>query len=233
MVELVMRVKQLPYREARQWLERINRRLPSSEELVGRLLNGREEPLGGLERWRKTWEGLPINVCASYWFERGFTKETLRRFEVRYDAADASLTWPVRDSEGRLLGFTRRLIQPRQGPKYLYSPGFKRVLFPLNHLEGTDVVLVEGPLDAMWLHQHGYDSALALLGSNLKESQARWLLRHVTSVRLLFDADEAGEKAAKGARRSLAALPVRVLRLPEGRSDPQELSKKELEEVLL
>ncbi|KKK87079.1 hypothetical protein LCGC14_2756850, partial [marine sediment metagenome] len=110
-----------------------------------------------------------------------------------------------------------------------------RSLFPLDHFDrGERAYLVEGPLDAMWLHQHGHASALATLGSNITRQQIDWLRGNVTAVTLVFDNDEVGWRATDQliGRLSQHGFHVSVVRLPSHVKDVQELSADEIEQAL-
>lgn len=180
------------------------------------------------------YESLPTNVMSSYWFDRGFTSATMRKFGVRFDEEDQSLLWPVRDEQANFCGLIKRKLPGQPPPKYVYAKNFQRVLFPLDHFTGKSAILVEGPLDAMWLYQHGY-MALAILGSDLPESMYTWLLHNVEVVTLAFDADPAGRTATKRIAKKLIGrlADTRVIQLPNGAKDIQEVQASDLDDVLL
>lgn len=147
------------------------------------------------------------------------------------------LMFPICDHAGRIIGFGGRLLAERSGaPKYLNSPETPlfskgRVLYGL-HLAresarrtGT-VVVVEGYTDCISLCQHGVPYVVASLGTAFTEAQAQALARVAQRVVIAFDADAAGEAAA---RRTLdilraAGLRVAVMALPPGQ-DPDEFAR--------
>ncbi|KKK59850.1 hypothetical protein LCGC14_3030240, partial [marine sediment metagenome] len=181
LVDLVMRLRELSRHEALAWMAGLG---PSKDHSIDDLLRGLT---GGAEleahdplAWAKGYLELETNRMAEYWFERGFTEDTMHAFGVRYyrgvPISPPHIIWPVKDADGNTISFMlRRVVDNWNGSKYLYPRGFERTLFPLDHFEGDEAVLVEGPLDAMWLHQHGYRGALALLGSGVTAGQEAWL----------------------------------------------------------
>ncbi len=168
-----------------------------------------------------------------YIFDRGFTADTLRDWGVGYDAGLGAVVIPVYMG-GKLVGLVRRLVEGE--PKYKNTRFPKQgVLLGLDNLPfgyHDEIVVVEGPLDAMWLYQHGVP-AVALLGSSMSEQQADLLAVHFWSVALVFDADRAGEVGALQAEQLLVerGIPRRRVALPVGRSDPQECTAAELAEI--
>jgi len=170
-------------------------------------------------------KGLPLEegVRAGVLVER--EGRLLDRFQGR-------IVFPVRDPLGRVVGFLGRALG-RGEPKYLSTPETplfrkREALFAYPEarprLKGGRAILVEGPFDALALHQLGFGEAVAVLGSALSEEQALLLRREgVREVYLAFDRDEAGLKAAlEGLKReALRGIPVRAVLLPV--KDPGEL----------
>ena len=116
--------------------------------------------------------------------------------------------------------------------KYLYQKGLQRVLFPLDHFKGEEVILVEGPLDALWLHQHGYVGALAVLGSGLTRSQVAWLQTRAEKIVVAFDNDRDGRRGKDQAIKQLAGIHTLVTTLPLDVKDVQELNEKSLRSTI-
>lgn len=140
--------------------------------------------------------------------------------------------FPIHDPGGRTIAFGGRILGPGE-PKYLNSPetplfrkgdmlyGLDRARGPMRQ-EGWAVV-VEGYMDRIALASHGYEMAVAPLGTALTPEQAALLSRYTREVFLLYDPDTAGLKATfRGGDELLAAgLAVRVISLP-GAEDPDE-----------
>ena len=210
--------------------EQVLQVLPEDEE---------EEVVEDLEpAYRLDYERQSATRTSEYILRRGFTPQTLRHWGFRYDADLQALIIPVFDLGGeKLVGVIRRMVPPvRPGfPKYLYSPGFRRAehLFGghLHPREGT-VILVEGPLDAVWLHQNGYPEAVALMGVYCSKRQQALLARLGTTVILCLDNDEAGWEGTERLMSQLSPLgDVMVAPLLAGRKDAQELTTAELGQV--
>jgi len=151
-----------------------------------------------------------------------------------YDRFRNRLMIPIRDLQGRIIGFGGRTLTDEQ-PKYLNSPETQlfdkgKTLFGLDQARAAIVkqdqaVVVEGYFDAIALHAAGITNVVASMGTALTLDQVRQLLRYTESkqVVLNFDADAAGTKAAERAIGEIQDLAyrgevqLRVLNLPEGK----------------
>ncbi len=151
-----------------------------------------------------------------------------------YDVFRNRLMFPVIDVRGNVIGFSGRMLGDGE-PKYLNSPDTlvfqkSRNLFAMNLAKKTkreEIILVEGNVDVVSLHQAGFDSAVASLGTSLTPEQAGLISRYTKRVVIAYDGDAAGVKAAHRAIGILEAtgLDVRVLQM-EGAKDPDELIQK-------
>ncbi len=160
----------------------------------------------------------------------------MRDGERHYDRFRDRIMFPIRDARGRVIAFGGRVIDAGE-PKYLNSP--ETVLFHKGReLYGiyetrrarpnlTRLVVVEGYMDVVRLHQSGVDYALATLGTATTPEHFRRIFRLVPAVVFAFDGDRAGRAAAWRALQQ--ALPearegreIRFLFLPEGQ-DPDTL----------
>lgn len=179
-----------------------------------------------------------------------------------YDKFRNRIMFPIRDGMGKMAGFGARMLDPNDMPKFLNSP--QTVLFDKGHLlYGLDqarkmirsedqVVIVEGYLDVIALHQCGFKNTVSPMGTALNEDQLRFLKKFTRRIVLALDADAAGEKAtlrglemarqaldrsdemvfdAHGLLRHEARLQadVRVTTLPPG-MDPDEVVLRDPEE---
>lgn len=151
-----------------------------------------------------------------------------------YDAFRNRLMFPVIDVRGSVIGFSGRILDDGE-PKYLNSPDTlvfdkSRNLFALNLAKKSKsglLILTEGNIDVVSLHQVGIDCTVASLGTSLTEEQVRLMSRYTHQVVIAYDMDEAGVKASGRAIGLLekAGLNVRVLRL-QGAKDPDEYIKR-------
>lgn len=173
--------------------------------------------------------------------KKGYTKEELvdAGLAVRsekgaiYDKFRGRVMFPIIDVRGQVIAFGGRVMDDSK-PKYLNSPDTRifhkgRNLFALNLAKKTHkdyFILAEGYMDVIALHQAGFDSAVASLGTALTDEQARLIARYTKKVIISYDADGAGQAAAQRAIDILkkADLQVNVLRIP-GAKDPDEFIK--------
>ena len=161
-----------------------------------------------------------------------------------YDKFRSRLMLPVIDVRGEVVGFTSRLLPGLEGTKYLNTPEtvlFKkgRLIYALNFAKNTkrpNLILVEGNIDVITLHQAGFDNVVATMGTALTEEHARILARYTKELVLCYDNDAAGKQSTDRVLNILknANLTVRVLQLPnafdaEGKpikQDPDDFVKK-------
>lgn len=145
-----------------------------------------------------------------YMLDRGFTPETLVDWEIGYDEISDRITIPVRDENGRLVGFKGRAWYDRH-PKYLIignttgrEPRYtfdtyckSEVVFGLDRAQGDRAVIVEGELNAIMLHQHGEHGAVSVAGSLFSAKQAELIIRRFSRAVVYFDGDDAGRSGTK------------------------------------
>jgi len=151
-----------------------------------------------------------------------------------YDTFRNRLMFPVIDVRGAVIGFSGRILGDGE-PKYLNSPDTlvfnkSKNLFALNLAKKSKrgmIILAEGNVDVVALHQAGFDCAVASLGTSLTPDQARLMTRYTKNVVISYDSDAAGVKAAQRAIGILekVGLGVKVLRM-DGAKDPDEFIKK-------
>ena len=153
-----------------------------------------------------------------------------------YDTFRKRVMFPIIDIRGRVIGFSGRSMPgDNAGGKYVNSADtlvFKKgenlfgINFAKNHC-AESVILVEGNMDVISLHQAGFQNTVAALGTAFKPEQAKILSRYTKEVVLTLDADAAGIKAAARAGEVLrnTGLKVRVVSVPDGK-DPDEFIKK-------
>ena len=151
-----------------------------------------------------------------------------------YDTFRNRLMFPVIDVRGNVIGFSGRILGEGE-PKYMNSPetlvfNKSRNLFALNLAKKSKsgyIILSEGNIDVVSLHQAGFDSAVASLGTSLTPEQARLISRYTDQVIIAYDNDGAGLKASQRAIGILEKLDVKVkvLRM-DGAKDPDEFIKR-------
>ena len=122
-----------------------------------------------------------------------------------YDRFRGRLLFPIRDAQGRVVAFGGRALAGEE-PKYLNSPETPlyvkgQMLYALDLArtemrERNRAIIVEGYLDCLMAHQHGFGETVAALGTAFTAAQLALLRRHADEVVALFDADAAGQKAS-------------------------------------
>ncbi|MFY9474216.1 MAG: DNA primase [Tepidanaerobacteraceae bacterium] len=151
-----------------------------------------------------------------------------------YDRFRNRLMFPIEDVTKNIIGFGGRALDDSM-PKYLNSPEtplFSKGdnLYALSKIEkdpALDVIIVEGYMDCITLHQHGFRQTVASLGTALTQKQAKLLKKYTGGVILSYDADAAGEAATERGMEILAqeGLRVKILSLPKGK-DPDEIIRE-------
>ena len=175
--------------------------------------------------------------------QRGYTKQELLDAGLAvksqekgsiYDRFRNRLMFPIIDIRGNVIGFGGRVMDDSK-PKYLNSPetlifNKRKNLFALNIVKKSKqgrIILTEGYMDAIALHQYGFDCAVASLGTSLTEEHANILAKYTKQVVITYDGDEAGQNATRRAIGLLekTGVQVKVLRM-QGAKDPDEFLKK-------
>ena len=150
-----------------------------------------------------------------------------------YDTFRGRLMFPVIDVRGDVIGFSGRILGDGE-PKYMNSPetlvfNKSRNLFAMNLAKKSKsgyIILAEGNIDVVMMHQAGFDSAVASLGTSLTAEQARLISRFTNEVVIAYDSDGAGKKASQRAIGLLEKLDVKVKVLSmTGAKDPDEFIK--------
>ena len=151
-----------------------------------------------------------------------------------YDRFRGRVIFPIIDLRGNVVAFGGRAMGER-GPKYLNSsdtPVFKKSknLFALNFAKASKaphLILAEGYMDVIAIHQAGFDNAVATLGTSLTEEQARIIAQYTDTIIIAYDSDNAGQAATKRAINifSEVGVKVNVLTIPDAK-DPDEYLKK-------
>ena len=185
-----------------------------------------------------SWDALTKAMLA-----KGYTEEELKESGLVsvsqkngriYDRFRNRLMFPIIDVRGNVIGFGGRVMDDST-PKYLNSPesiifNKRKNLFALNLARKSKLgylILVEGYMDAVALHQYGFDCAVASLGTSLTDEHATLLSRYTERVVLIYDGDQAGQNATQRAIPMLekAGLQVKVLKMRDAK-DPDEYLKK-------
>lgn len=197
---------------------------------------------------RETMQKFGLGCCGRYsdmlyryLRQKGYEDSLLRdsgliTYDERHGGRDKFFNramFPIMNVQNRIVGFGGRVMGDGE-PKYLNSPETKifdksRNLYGLNFArisKKPQMLLCEGYMDVIALHQAGFDNAVASLGTSLTSGHASLLKRYTKEVYLTFDSDGAGVKAALRAIPILkeAGLSVKVINM-EPYKDPDEFIK--------
>ena len=164
----------------------------------------------------------------------GFLAGKSQKTGRSYDYYRNRVIFPIIDTSGNIVAFGGRVMDDSK-PKYLNTsdtPAFKksRHLFALNfakkHCE-EQMILCEGYMDVIALHEAGFENAVATLGTAITSEQARIFAKYTKKVIICYDSDSAGQNATQKAIRLLGevGVEVRILKL-SGAKDPDEYIKK-------
>ena len=192
------------------------------------------------------------HALMNYLKKRGYKEEILLeaglilRSEKKgnlYDRFRNRVMFPVFDVKGNVIGFGGRVLDDSK-PKYLNSP--ETIIFQKginlyglnfaikNNLKEDFIIIVEGYMDLIALHQAGITNVVASLGTALTVNQARLLKRYVSKVIISYDADVAGQTATLRGLEILknAGFEIKVLTVPQGK-DPDEFVRNNGKEAFL
>lgn len=168
-----------------------------------------------------------------YMLERGFSSDILNKYQIGWDKISERFTIPVRDKEGRLLGFKARAIErdPKYlvlgGPEYGFEPyETSKVIFGLDKIDfqkNADLIICEGELNAIAMQQNGFKNTTGISGKILSDEQANIVTKNAEKVLLIFDEEEDAERAANKLKEFIPAFIA-----PPHTKDPADMNKDEI-----
>jgi len=225
---------------ARFFYSNLNKSKAPMDYLKGRGLNESTIKSFGLGYSLNAWSSLQNHLT-----QKGFSRELMLKAGLiaksekssgYYDKFRNRVMFPIIDLKGNVIAFGGRVMDDSK-PKYLNSPEtpvFSKGenIYGLNFVKKQqnieNIIIVEGYMDVIALHQYGVTNAVASLGTAFTENQARLLKRFSNEIIIAYDADTAGQSATL---KGLAILEkegctVRVLTIPSGK-DPDEFIRKE------
>lgn len=161
--------------------------------------------------------------------EAGLVRKSEKNGSI-YDWFRNKLIFPIIDVRGNVIGFGGRVLDNSK-PKYINSPesalfSKRRNLFAMNFVKKSKqgyIILTEGYMDTVTLHQYGFDCAVASLGTSLTQEHADLLSKYTKEIVLIYDGDAAGQNAIRRAIPILekTGLQIKILRM-QGAKDPDE-----------
>jgi DNA primase len=257
--------KSIPETVARRLLEErygggvINAGVGDLESLVKKIMNPEiveeEKRIPPNESWIETfkvdWRGERTTPIY-YMTERGFDPSILNSWQIGYDIISERITIPIRDHEGKLVGFKGRAWRENTIPKYMilgdnrnqtrygfqpyqkshYVFGLDRWMQNHEVIEhGSRAILVEGELNVIAMDQHGFSDGLGIAGSEFSEIQCNLIKSFYKKAILFLDNDKAGEKGTKKVIEMLSPyMPLNIVQNAPG--DAVELDKKTVKDLI-
>lgn len=186
-----------------------------------------------------SWDGLLRHMQSKGFtnqelFDANLVRKSERNGRVSYyDNFRNRAMVPIIDLRGNVIAFGGRVLDDSK-PKYINTSDtlvYKKSngVFALNFAKNGNpdkLIVCEGYMDVIALHQAGFTNSIACLGTALTSEQARLISRYTQEVILSYDSDEAGQKATKRAIGIFGetGLKIRVLKLTGGK-DPDEIIK--------
>ncbi len=230
---------------ARFFHENLKKNLAALRYLKDRGIRGSTIRKFGLGYSTEEWDSL-----YKYLISKGFDQNHIaesglvipnRRTGGYFDRFRGRIMFPIFDIRSNIIGFGGRVFDSGAGgtdssqPKYMNTPetcvyNKRRNLYALNFAKNSGekrIIIVEGYMDVISLHQGGIINTVASLGTALTENQGRLLKKYAEEVIISYDADTAGQAATMRGLDVLDSVGcnVKVLTLPDGK-DPDEFIRK-------
>jgi DNA primase len=170
---------------------------------------------------------------------RGISVETLKKFEAFYTTMpemEDRIIFPIKDITGKTVVYVGRHTLSNGNPRYLnYPRGVQIPIYPPIAPKGaSSIILVEGLFDLLNCIDNGIDNVVACFGTNTLQSNTKMKLlpfkaQGITKIFIMFDGDEAGNKAANTLKPIIEeeGFLVEIIKLPDG-TDPGELGREDL-----
>ena len=174
----------------------------------------------------------------SHFTKRGFTKKTMQDFMIGRDLESKTVTIPVFWEDGVLGGVVGRYIDPNRpkNSRYkLYDFPKSTMTYPQDKLEVIDdtIIIVEGILDSLWLHQLGFPNAQSILGNEISKDQVKYLKSKASKFIVMTDNDSGGEHGANRIKEYMGReVQLFSVTYPPNKKDAQECTKEEIQEML-
>jgi len=187
-------------------------------------------------------EPLPGGIPYTRAF-RGLSPNTLKKFNAFYtnsiDKLEDRIIFPITDISGKTVVYVARHTLSNGNPRYInYPSGVQIPLFPPSAPKDyKSIILVEGLFDFLNLYDKGLENAVACFGTNTLQKDTKLKLlpfkaQGIQKIFIMFDGDEAGEKAAKTLKPLIEdeGFLVEIITLPDG-TDPGELGQEDVSSI--
>ena len=215
----------------------------SQQYLIDRRITNHTATHFGLGFAPDEWDGLSVHLK-----EKGYTDLQIseaglsgkRDNGTYYDRFRGRIIFPIIDVRGNIIGFGGRIMKNGDNTaKYLNSPETPvfnkgRNLFGLNFAKNSkqnQIIIAEGYMDVLSLHQNGVTNAVACLGTALTSDQARLLKKYAGEIVLCYDSDVAGKQATERAIAVLTEVGVKmkILSIVDGKDPDEYINDKGIE----
>ena len=163
--------------------------------------------------------------------ERGLSHTTLEKFEVGFSKSKNRIVIPVRNQQYKIVGLIGRAIESLQEPRYLYNKGFKRadVLLNIQNAKAfSEVIVVEGSVDAMKVHEAGFPNVVATLGAQVSRNQVVLLKKYFDKIIIFSDNDDAGNAMRDAIIDLCRGKEIYTAKISEGLKDPAEMQVQDI-----
>ncbi len=201
-----------------------------------------------IKKYRLGYSPEDWEMLCKYLLSKGFTQKELRDTGLAkqktgnntvYDIFRGRLMFPVFDTQGRVVGFSARVLKDQKdSAKYINTPETLvyhkgQVIYGLTQAKEAirnlnEVILVEGNMDVLALANNGVENVVAASGTALTLEQLKIIARLTKNIKLCFDQDSAGLKATKRTLELASTLDVKIMVISyTGAKDPDELITKD------
>ena len=163
--------------------------------------------------------------------ERGLSHTTLEKFEIGFSKSKNRIVIPVKNQQYKIVGLIGRAIESLQEPRYLYNKGFKRadVLFNIQNAKAfPEVIVVEGSVDAMKVHEAGFPNVVATLGAQVSKNQVVLLKKYFDKIIIFSDNDDAGNAMRDAIIDLCRGKEIYTAKISEGLKDPAEMQVQDI-----
>lgn len=216
--------------------------VPDENELKQSLDIFAEEEVDDSDEYEDAIDRISINYRDSqqvaklnYLLNRGFDQNALEHFDIGFSVKQNRIVIPVRNEHHKAVGFIGRAIGDDTLPKYKYSDKFPRrnILLNLNNAKQYDsVIVVEGSLDHIKVHQAGFPNVVSTMGSTFTQNQVDLLNKYFSKIIIFADNDDAGHKMKCGIMESCPQKDIWVVQYSGDAKDPGDMTEPEIKQTI-
>jgi len=186
---------------------------------------------------------LPAGATPFTKIFRGISQQTLKHFEAFYtnqvEKLQDRIIFPIKDITGKTAVYVARHMLSNGNPRYINYPSKVQMpIFPARIPAGyKSLVIVEGIFDMLNLYDKGLKNVVCAFGTNTLQADTKlkmfpYKAQGISHIYILFDGDDAGEKAAESLKLTLEQLEfiVEIIKLPDG-TDPGDLDQINVQSI--